>query len=249
MKIFTKQFHDKCSKTHMERFSEHTMEAKLLILEDGEKNLVAEHRGRAIIDHEEGITKAYASPILFHDNNFWMRSNEYGHVLDMDRPKDKSAKKCYTEREAFAYWIKLIEEAESKWNASEIMLLWAKPFFYVVTGEPRYYINTFGFNNGTSIFIDCCYNPNISPERYFNVKDLEKAKVLAKKIAKKRGDKGSVGPHEKIKIIDPNVFTANPMKEHTNVDSFSRSLSGITESGIGPIGGLLAMGMALKRDK
>lgn len=247
MKVFTKQFHDKCAKQAMDMFLKQGRIASLIILDQGEKNLVAEHRGTVTFPENGLESTPWVSPILFHKDKFWVRSNEYGHALDFDRPKDKSAPKCHTEREAFAYWIKQIEEAESQWHGKDIQLLWTKPYFYVAVEEPKYSVLTFGFNNGTAIFVEHSYNPNVAAERYFNVKDLDKAKALAKKIAKKRGDKEPVGFYERIKIIDPSVFTAKPLKEHTNVDSFSKSLNGIAESGLGPIGGLLAMGLAIEK--
>lgn len=248
MKIFTKQFHDKCAKGNMETFMEHERIASLTILDVGEKNLVAEHRGSTLSPVLAGAPlpkpRSWVSPILFHNDKFWVRCNEYGHALDMDRGSDKSAPKCHSDREAFDYWIKQIEDSEANWHGRDIELLWTKPYFYRAVEEPKYSILTFGFNNGTSIFVEYSYNPNIAAERYFNVKDLDKAKVIAKQISKRRRDTHSVLCSEKIKIIDPSVFTCKPLKEHTNVDSFSKSLNAIAESSAGPIlGGLMALSL------
>ena len=75
------------------------------------------------------------------------------------------------------------------------------------TGEPRYYVNTFGLgcnHGGTGLFVGHYYNPNIPNKNYFSALDGEKAVAYANEVAQRRGDTKDVGKFEKmIEVLMP----------------------------------------------
>lgn len=109
---------------------------------------------------------------------------------------------------------------------------------YTITGEPMYYIITFGLGHnhagiGTSLSMGNSYNPNISNERYFNALEYDKALNKALDIASRRGDTDSleyIKNTTPIKVFDNRYVTRNPKEEHGNGNSFINALESMTES-------------------
>jgi len=88
-----------------------------------------------------------------------------------------------------------------------------------IKGEPLYVINTFGMENnhgGTGLFIENCYNPNISSDSYFNALERDKAIEYGKNVALRRGDTESVdriGLYYNIEVLIPEAVKCNPQKK------------------------------------
>ena len=97
---------------------------------------------------------------------------------------------------------------------------------YEITEEPKYVINTFGLghNHGsTAMFIENCYNPNISKHNYFNALQRNEAIKYGKDVALRRGDTDSIdriGSGINIEVLIPEAVKANPMNEAGDGDSF-----------------------------
>lgn len=118
-------------------------------------------------------------------------------------------------------------------------------------GEPMYEIITFGLGHnhgGSALFVETCYNHNISKDRYFNALQGDEAVAAFNAIAQRRGDTDSVGRYGKmIEVLIPECVKRNPKKEHGDGDPFLNTLNAITDNASSPMeAGLLAI-MAAKR--
>ena len=100
-------------------------------------------------------------------------------------------------------------------------------------GEPMYEIATFGLGHnhgGTSMFIECCYNPNVPASNYFNALHKEDAVSYANKVAEERGDTDDIGKFGKdidIKVLLPECVKRDPEKEHGDGDPFLNTMEKI----------------------
>ena len=109
--------------------------------------------------------------------------------------------------------------------------LWRK------TGEPRYYVVTFGLGHNhasTALMISNYYNSNIPWDMYFSALDRQKAIDTAIEVALRRGDTNSVPSlktlDENIEVLMPGMVHLNPKAWGCPRDEFQNMLSGITES-------------------
>lgn len=137
------------------------------------------------------------------------------------------------------YASKAFPEREEAINALEEYLadyaiidneLWRK------TGEPRYYVVTFGLGHNhasTALMISNYYNSNIPWEMYFSAFDRQKAIDTAIEVALRRGDTNSVPSlktlDENIEVLMPEMVRLNPKEWGCPGDEFHNMLSGITE--------------------
>lgn len=122
---------------------------------------------------------------------------------------------------------------------------------WILCGEPVYEVRTFGLGHnhgGSGLFVETCYNPNISKDRYFNALQGDEAVAAFNAIAQRRGDTDSVGRYGKmIEVLIPECVKRNPKKEHGDGDPFLNTLNAITDNASSPMeAGLLAI-MAAKR--
>ena len=124
---------------------------------------------------------------------------------------------------------------------------------YEQAKEPRYVVITFGLGHnhgGTSMFVEYCYNSNISKNRYFNALDREQAVELAKNIATSRGDTDDlprIGTTCNIEVLIPDAVHCNPQKEHGDGDPFLNKLYAVTKGSSSTIeAALLAMAILNK---
>lgn len=102
--------------------------------------------------------------------------------------------------------------------------------WYYEMGEPRYEITVVGPGHnagGVLVTVVDDYEPNISPNLYFNAKDHDAAKLKALSLAKERGDTHSIGylldkaetdEIERIEVLMPEAFACNPEADHTDYD-------------------------------
>lgn len=109
---------------------------------------------------------------------------------------------------------------------------------WVLTGEPRYCIYTFGLGHnhggiGTSLDIENQFNKNIGKDRYFDALHYKEAKAEAMRIAKCRGDTNSfkyIRKAEEIKVLIPEAVTVNT-EDAGEGNPFINKLNAITEVG------------------
>lgn len=126
--------------------------------------------------------------------------------------------------------VDAIEESAKDWLIFDGRL-------YEPCGEPMYNICTFGLGHnhagiGTSLGVDCHYNPNLPSKWYFNAFEREKAITVAKEVAYRRGDTDSISyieNAERIEVLMPECVKANPQSWNEPGDSFLNQLEEITE--------------------
>lgn len=180
--------------------------------------------------------------IMWHDGRFLTRydPDNYCHKPEMSR--------FHSPDIAFARWRKAIAEQSDKCSTHDIHWVYVKPFFYMISEEPRYYVITFGFNNGVSVSVGRGYNPNIVAEHYFHAKDFQKAVKLARKLKEQRGDK-DLSISDRIRMFRPEVFKANPRRDHPGSDEFTKQMTGIVTSGMDKTVGAFALLAAAVRPR
>lgn len=110
-------------------------------------------------------------------------------------------------------------------------------------GEPMYVVMTFGMSHnhgGTALMTGDRLNPNIKPEAYFSVRELEAATEYTMAVAANRGDtvKVSTDPGHRFEVLLPeaiqwrnqnSVCTTPAMTTqqiHTRIDELEMSLNG-----------------------
>lgn len=180
-------------------------------------------------------------PIMWHDTRFLTRfdPDDYARKPEISRYHSPDI--------AFTRWRRAIADCVSRcggvWAPQWI---YVKPFIYRVSREPVYYVNTYGFNNGTAIHVDRGYNSNIVPEHYFRADELSKARALARSLVKRRGDVGGYTLHGRIHISVPEAFKADPKRDHPGSDTFTRQMTSVVASGVDPaISGFILTGLAM----
>ena len=123
---------------------------------------------------------------------------------------------------------------------------------YVPCGEPMYNICTFGLGHnhagiGTSLDVECHYNPNLPSKWYFNAFEREKAIAAAKEIAYRRGDTKSI-PYiedaEQIEVLMPECIKEDPQSWDKPGDPWMNRMEAITECAGDPLAAGLAVMMA-----
>lgn len=179
--------------------------------------------------------------IMWHDGRFLVRHDpdDYCHKPEISRYHSPDI--------AFARWREAIAKEADSCSGSDIHWVYCKPFFYAISDEPRYYVITFGFNNGVSVSVGRGYNTNIVPEHYFHARDFQKAVKLARKLKEQRGDK-TLSIDDRIRMFKPEVFKANPKKDHPGSDDFTKEMTGIVTSGMDrTVGAFALLGAAMRK--
>jgi hypothetical protein len=235
-----------------ERFADSKRTAVLEIIGHHEIEVVGvirslEHKATRLGQYDDGASKVVDSElvwaeekIMWHDGRFLVRCDpdDYSHKPEISRYHSPDI--------AFARWRKAIVKESDSCSGSDIHWVYCKPFFYAISEEPRYVVNTFGFNNGTAIFVERHYNTNIVPEHYFHAKDLPRAMKLARKLKEMRGDKDA-SVHGRIRMFKPEVFKVSPKKGHPGSDDFTKDMTGIVTSGMDKtVGAFALMALALR---
>ena len=125
---------------------------------------------------------------------------------------------------------------------------------YAGVEEPRYYILTQGLGNNhgaTSLNTDRCFNPNISPSRYFRADEGEQAHAEALRIATARGDTDSARrlrrrQYSRLVVKIP-ASVRIQRTDHRHVSEFTYTIERTTDGALPPaVAAIVLLGQALK---
>lgn len=101
--------------------------------------------------------------------------------------------------------------------------------------EPMYVVITFGLGHnhgGTGIFIEDCYNGNISKNNYFTALQRDEAIAYGIDVYRRRGDTKSIpdfGKELEIIVHMPEKVRRNPALDHGDGDPFLNKLYAMTQ--------------------
>lgn len=156
------------------------------------------------------------------------------------------------------HWYESLSQRRAGFRRWAASILFVDGERWVVSGEPRYVIMTFGLGHnhglghGTDLTTDTGYNGNIGRGRYFRVDQYALALAETARIATARGDTKALPVEEtqqptRFDILIPEAVRLNPAREHGNGCAFTNGIEAMIESTSDRFtAGLMVMSTAVK---